>query len=224
MHTRVGWWSEQSILWYERASSRSDFHERLVDLIVPCLEKNETIIEAGCGLGYEAEILKRRGYSIQAYDLSKDVIDAAKRRSQLDIFHCKDFYQLEEKPDTLLCINFGHMDRQSDLAQMLCHAGRKLVCIVSKHSAHGLETRRDRSDLIESLVREKGLGYERKDFSLSFDQPLKSMEEARSFLDWTYLGDSTESYLEFVEKTEDRDYPYIFRNKKKMTQFVVNVE
>ncbi len=224
MHTRVDWWSEQSILWYERASSRSDFHERLVDLVEPYLEKDGTMIEAGCGLGYEAEILKGRGYDIQAYDRNQTVIEAASRRSQMDIFHCADFYSVETRPDTLLCINFGHMDRPEDLEKMLGHAGRNLVCIVSKHSAHGLGTRKDRSDLIESLIRQRGLACERKDFSLSFDQPLESMEEARAFLDWTYLGDRTDKYLEFVDKVNDEEYPYLFRNRKMMTQFVVNVE
>lgn len=224
MHTRVNWWSEQSILWYERASSRSDYHEHLVDLIVPHVGKADSIIEAGCGLGYEAEILRRRGYSIQAYDLDPSVIEHAARRSSMDIFHCMDFNQVERKADVLLCVNFGHIDDAADLERMVSKAGRKLVYIVSKHCAHGLATRKDRSDLIESLLKAKGLGYERKDFSLTFDQPLESMDEARAFLDWTYLGDRTDRYLEHVAETGDDEYPYVFRNNKMMAQFVVYIE
>ncbi len=222
MHSRVSWWTEKSILWYERASSSSDFHQRLSDLIEPALSKDERILEAGCGLGYEAEILSIRGYDIRGYDKEPLVIEAAKARSSLDIFRCEDFYKSEESPDVLLCINFGHLDKPEDLESLLSQTRRKLVCIVSRHSGHGVRTRKDRSDLIESLLEGMGLEYEREDFTLSFDQPLVSLEEARDFIEWTYLGDRVEAYLDYVEKTEDKDFPFVFRNRKKMVKFLIN--
>ncbi len=222
MHPRVGWWSEQSIRWYERASGRCDFHRDLVSLIEPTLSKSDSIMEAGCGLGYEAEILRKKGYGIEAFDRDSSVIEAAGRRSGLDIFHCSDFESLDLNCDVLLCINFGHIKNLKDLGELLSHAGRRVVYIISRHSGHGVQTRADRSDLIDSLLAESGLHYGRKDFSLQFDQPLISVEEARAFLEWTYLNDRIEEYLKFVEKVEDKDFPYVFRNRKMMTQFVID--
>ncbi len=222
MHTRVGWWSPQSIVWYERASSRTDFHHNLVDAIEPCLEKGDSILEPGCGLGYESEILSRRGYRVRAMDRDPSVIEAARARTGLDIYSCKDFSLDTQRPDVLLCVNFGHIDSPRDLDLLLGHAGRRLVYVVSKHSGHGLGTRADRSDLIKSLVTDRGLVYERRDLALQFDQPLRDMDEAKDFIDWTYLGDSTDRYMGFVEIVDDELYPFVFRNRKMMTLFSID--
>ena len=48
---------------------------------------------------------------------------------------------------------------------------------------------------------------------------MRSEEEAREFIRWTYFGKNEKQYLEFLEKTDDKDFPYVFRNRKNLVLF-----
>ena len=72
------WWNERKIDWYERASLFSDFHTLLSREIEPLINKDETILEFGSGLGYVSEILAKDGYNISSYDIDEMVIERAK--------------------------------------------------------------------------------------------------------------------------------------------------
>ena len=218
----MSWWTEQSIAWYERASRMCSYHEDLVNVIEPFLDKSWTISEPGCGLGYEAEILRKRGYDMIAFDKDERAIANATKRSSLDMFSCHDFVNCIFEADSLLCINFAHVDTIQDLEALLSHARRSLVYVMSRHRGCGKSSRIDRSGLVESLVNQKGLAFRRKDFELDFDQPLESMDEAKEFLSWTYPNDDLEGLLECLNGSDDPDYPFVFRNRKEMTLFAIS--
>ena len=44
----------------------------------------------------------------------------------------------------------------------------------------------------------------------------------KAFIDFTYLGKNSQSYLGFVEKTDNSTYPFVFRNRKELSVFVLN--
>ena len=85
MHSRVGWWTDRSIEWFVRASEASSYHTVLSDKIADLLASCKSVLELGCGLGYEAELLQRKGFEVTAVDSNEDVIRLAKERSGLDI-------------------------------------------------------------------------------------------------------------------------------------------
>ncbi|MBR6348352.1 MAG: methyltransferase domain-containing protein [Spirochaetales bacterium] len=220
MRTRVSWWTERSIEWFERASSFSDYHERLCDIIMPYLSGR--ITEAGCGLGYEARILHGRGADITAFDRDASVIERARAASGLGIFRCMDFSQLSEIPDVLLCINFAHMESRGVFDNLMAHAEKRLVYVLSRHTGPGKSARPDRSALVEHIVRESGFPYERLDFTLQFDQPLRSLDEARAFIEWTYPDDDMQVCMQSVVENGNPQYPYVFRNSKNLVLFTVD--
>ena len=219
MHSRMSWWTDESILWYERASKVSDYHRRLTDEIERHIRENESVLELGCGLGYEAELLFGDGYDIRAVDIEPVVIEKARERTGKDIFRCCDASELRERSDVALCINYGHIEDASDLKAMADHSSKKLLYVISRHSGHNQDTRPDRTDLICSILEREGYSYTRSDLELDFSQPLRSEEEARLFISWTYLGKNQNQYLGFLEKTYDKDYPYVFRNRKNLVLF-----
>ncbi len=221
MHTHMTWWTPQSIGWFVRASERTDYHRLLCDEIQTLLKGCRTILEFGCGLGYESEILFRRGYDISSYDIDENAIRFARERSGLGIFHVGDVNKIDALTDALLCINYGHIEKPDHLESLLRHADRKLVYVISRHSAHGTDTREDRTERIKAILKESGLLFSVRDVALDFDQPLLSMDEARAFIEWTYLGRNTERYLSFVERSADDQYPYIFRNRKELVIFSI---
>ncbi len=221
MHTHVSWWTQESINWFVRASERTDYHSRLCDEIQSLIPQNESILEFGCGLGYESEILKGKGYEINSYDIDENVVELARKRTGLDIFHQGDVNRIQATADALLCINYGHIESTRELDGLLSHAKRRLVYIISRHNAHGTDTREDRTENMRTILKESKLNCSEKQVVLQFDQPLVSLDEARSFIEWTYLGRNTERYMQFVERADDEKYPFVFRNRKELVLFLI---
>ncbi|MGX8681777.1 MAG: class I SAM-dependent methyltransferase [Spirochaetales bacterium] len=222
MHPRVGWWTDQSIEWFVRASEDSSYHRNLSDRIAELLFPCRSVLELGCGLGYEAELLQKKGFVVTALDSNEDVIRLARKRSGLDIFHCEDANQTNGIADALLCINYGHLCDIAELSDLLSHASMRLIYVLSRHNGHGTDTREDRTETVRKLMKESSFDFSESSLSLDFDQPLKSQEEAKAFIDFTYLGKNAQSYLAFVEKTENPKYPFVLRNRKELSIFVLN--
>ena len=219
MHSRVSWWSDESIAWFERASAASDYHRNLVLALEKHLEKSDSIIELGCGLGHEAQLLHDDGFDVDAFDKDPRVIEQAVRRSGLDIFRCADATDVRVKADVLLCINYGHMETEDDFRRLRSFARKKMIYVISRHSGHGQDTRPDRTLQIERILKDAGVPFESEEVQLDFNQPLVSMEEAREFVRWTYLGRNGDEYMKFVSETDDCTYPYLFMNRKNLVLF-----
>ena len=222
MHSRVGWWTDRSIEWFVRASEASSYHKVLSDKIADLLASCKSVLELGCGLGYEAELLQRKGFEVTAVDSNEDVIRLAKERSGLDIYSVADASKTDLSADALLCINYGHINSLDELLGLLCHAERRLIYVLSRHNGHKTDTRVDRTEIVRDLMKQSGFEFEEESLSLDFDQVLKSMDEARAFIDFTYLGKNTDAYLKYVEKTDDPAYPFVFRNRKELSIFVLD--
>ena len=222
MHTTVGWWTDQSIEWFVRASDASSYHRLLSDTIADLIAPYNSVLEFGCGLGYEAELLSRKGLNVTALDDNDKVIELAAERSGLDIFRCVDAKKNTDSADVLLCINYGLLKSNDELSDLLFHADKRLIYVLSRHNGHGTDTREDRTDTVRNLMRESSFDFSETTLSLDFDQPLKDMDEAEQFINFTYLGKHPQEYLRFVEKTDDPDYPYVFRNRKQLSIFVLN--
>ena len=223
MRTSVGWWSDRSIEWFSRASAESSFHRELSALIMKHLDPSFSVLEAGCGLGYEAQLLAKAGYAVKALDKDPRVVEAAARRTGQDIFRCADLYESDEKADVLLCVNFGYIESADDLRRLAGHAEKKIVCVMSRHTNRDNVSRQDRTEKVKSLLEEAGFRFSMTDFSLDFDQPLLSMEEAAEFISWTYPDDDVQRFLGFVEPSGDSEYPFKLGNRKNMVLFDIEL-
>lgn len=219
MHSRVSWWTDESIMWFARASEDSDYHSTLVHALERHLNYGDSVIELGCGLGYEAQLLHHDGFDVTAYDSDTRVISEAERRSGLDIFRCSDAADVRDKADVLLCINYGHIESPEDLRKLVALARKKIVYVISRHSGHGQDTRPDRTEQVRMILKESGVPYVYEELRLDFNQPLVSMEEARRFIMWTYLGRNEDEYMKFVKESDDVTYPFVFINRKDLVLF-----
>lgn len=61
-------WTEQSILWHAEAVAYMGFDRKLADVLQLYLPPEETVYDLGCGMGYLALELARRGYKVTAVD------------------------------------------------------------------------------------------------------------------------------------------------------------
>ena len=223
MHPGVSWWNERSIGWYKRASAACNYHRQLVSAVEKYLRPGDRIVEFGCGLGYEAQILHDDGFSIAAYDRDPVVIGEAGRRTGLDIYRCADVGALsaDEKADVLLCINFGNLETEEDFRRLAAHSTGRMIYVISRHNGHGQDTRPDRTRQVREILDRCGFPYVEEEMKLEFNQPLVSMEEAREFIAWTYLGKNGDGYLKYVVRTNDGTYPFLFINRKSLVLFSI---
>ena len=221
MHPGMSWWTEQSIGWFERASAACDYHRQLVSVVERHLRPGDRIVEFGCGLGYEAQILHDDGYEITAYDKAQEAIREAGKRTGLDIYRCADVDDVDDKADVLLCINFGHLETEDDFRRLAAHSSGRIVYVISRHNGHGQDTRPDRTEQVRSILSRCGVPFVEEEIFLEFNQPLVSMDEARDFIGWTYLGKNTDAYLDYVVKADDDTYPFLFLNRKSLVLFSI---
>ena len=213
------WWNDRKIEWYERASLFSDFHTLLSREIESLINKDESILEFGSGLGYVSEILAKDGYNISSYDIDEMVIERAKERSSLDIYHTADYRDLEIRGDVVLTIFFGRLWSDDNLSSLLSHANKRLVSIHSLHTGQNNAIKGRKTPGLEeslSFLRDNGFEANGKEITIPFPQPLLSMEEAELFIKESYPEKDVSLYLPYVKKTYDKTYPYMLSNKKRM--------
>lgn len=219
------WWNERKIEWYERASLFSDFHTLLSREIEPLINKDETILEFGSGLGYVSEILAKDGYNISSYDIDERVIERAKERSGLDIYHTADYKDLNIKGDVVLTIFFGRLWSDDNLATLLSPAKKRLISIHSLHTGQNDTIKSRKTPGLEeslSFLKDKGLEAKGKEITIPFPQPLSSLEEAKLFIKESYPGKDVSLYLPYVKKTNDKTYPYMLLNQKRMVILAID--
>ncbi len=215
------WWTPQRIEWYERASARCDFHTRLAGIIERHLTPGESIFELGCGLGYVSAILSL-SHPIRAVDIESAAVECAEKREKKNIYMLSDWKDVKEKADCVLAVFFGHLDKTDDLAAQMEKAEKHAVYIYSEHRGQKddliLKETTRREDM-ERKLRSLGYSVESESFTLSFPQPLLSLEEAEAFIALSYPKKKVSDYLPFVTESGDEEYPYILKNEKKMLLF-----
>ena len=215
------WWTDEKIMWYERASDRCDYHSKLARIIEEHLRSDRNVLELGCGLGRVAPLLGKNR-TVKAVDIDENAIECARKREKSDIYFVSDWKDWHEKADAVVRICFGHLDKGENLPPILELAKNHIIYTFSLH-------RGQREDLvlrkttpreeIEDDLRKSGYLVTSESFTLSFPQPLLSLEEAEEFIRVSYPGKNTDDYMPFVEKSGDEEYPYILRNEKKMVLF-----
>ena len=218
MRTRVAWWDEERIIWYERAAKCCSFHKELSEIILKHIDISRPVNEIGCGLGHAAEILYKRGVDISASDRDPMVIKAARERSGLDIFSVHDAEEGIGPTPQLLMIFFGRLIDDGKLGRYL-ESAERIIYILSEHSGQGIDTGRKGSMETERFLREyPGIEFSSEHFMIPFPQPLESINEARHFIGKSYGEDRIDALLPFVQPSH-KDYPLIFINNKKCTLF-----
>ncbi len=215
------WWTPDRIKWYERASERCDFHQRLSEKIEKHLTPGESILELGCGLGYVSAILSLL-HPVRAVDIEEKAAECAGEREKRDIYIVSDWRDLKEKADCVLCIFFGHLERLDELSSQMALAEKHALYIFSEHRGQKddlvLKETTGREDM-EKKLRSLGYTVESESFTLPFPQPLLSLEEAEEFISLSYPKKNVSDYLPFVTESGDEEYPYTLKNEKRMLLF-----
>ena len=75
---------------YSESTFNTDFAKKIfegMEDLVLMNGKNKTILDIGCGSGRDAAYLTSLGYTVEAYDQSKEMIKEAESLTKLDVFN-----------------------------------------------------------------------------------------------------------------------------------------
>lgn len=212
------WWTEEKIGYYEIAARNTGFHRDIVKEVEKFVDKDESILELGAGLGYATELLAEDGYRICGTEAEKAAVETANRRAGFPLLKQADAYSDElEKADIVLLLFFGNIAEEGHLERFLSLARHGIIHLASRHRGYGLPGRKDRSEETRKFLASRGLEVETIEFESDFDQPLRSIDDAHRFFDLSYgRRDISNLYINF-----DSRYPYIFRNHKSLVLSVI---
>lgn len=76
---RAGFWNKNSEEMWTEGSRKT-----IIPFLEPYIEKGSYIIDAGCGDGLGSYLLAKKGYHVTGVDLSNEMIERAKARTDID--------------------------------------------------------------------------------------------------------------------------------------------
>ncbi len=226
-------WTEERVLWYQRAVAYTGFDRKLLEWLTPYLPREESVCDLGCGTGYLALELARQGYSVTAVDRSGVCMERLRERRRLQGLENLELWEADWQNlmpgtqwDNVLMVFAGRLDQE--IEYYLSLSGKRLILVVKTSRQSHVQAkgtlplyRRDAGQLEED-IRSLKLKYTRLDGALEFGQPLCSREEARQYLAAFQVdADQPDGALERLVETGDPDYPLYLPGSKELAAFII---
>lgn len=227
-------WTEKRIEWYQRAVAYTGFDEKIADAIEPFLAKDGTVCDLGCGTGYVAMALAKRGYRVTAFDKNALTLaylrSEAQKRGLSNLNICLgDWFALPGAPmwDNVVMVFAGHLDTDLKLFLSLCKKNLILVTKIGDQSHvqdDGISPFRHATpDEIEKSL--GGYSYVSTDITAEFSQPFLSEEECREYVE--FFGGTAGSpmgVMRRIVRTDGGAYPFYLPSTKQLRIYAVKTE
>ena len=229
-------WSERRINWYLDASGQCDFHQRLAREILPFLRAEDRVCDMGCGLGRLDLELAPHVAEITCVDTDAAVLErlaadaAARGIRNLRVRQC-DAGQLQGQFDVVVMAFFG--TPPSLMFSCLARTRRKLIRVMSisrgpaaasVSQAGGLQ--RETAEDVSRVLETAGYPFALRRCTLSFGQPLASVEDAAAFVRVSApesTGQTVRSFLRnHLVPGRSSQFPWELPKEKELGIFVVD--
>lgn len=220
-------WKPDMIRLMRDAAEREPFYKEIAAEIAAKLPAGAHVCDAGCGLGYLALHLARRGFAVTAVDINRDALSVFRENCAAEGLRadapCGDIACLPpEKPyDAMVFCFFGEIGQILRLALRQCRGD--VFIIARNYHLHRFspgEHRLRRGGLREMAgeLDARGIPFCMKEMSLSFGQPLKSREDARLFFSlYGRDGAVTEEFIDSrIVKAQDGEFPYYMPHRREI--------
>jgi len=217
-------WDQNTIRWYQEANEYTGFYKNVATLIAPSLQGYADFCDMGCGLGLIDLELSDCIDRITCVDINELVIQALQKSikaREIDNIDARvmDISYLEENWDVIHLSFFGSRSLVKYLPRC-----KKLIAVVTKtdypafYPVKYKKTRRSTVADVEQILTDLGIPYSIQVVCLEFGQPLRSMEEARSFVRAEASDISEDDLNDFLSEhlveTGQEEYPFYIPNLK----------
>ena len=182
-------WEPDMIRYMREASENSPYNRQLVDEMLPWLEKDMHICDAGCGLGYLSMELASHVGHVTAVDINADALQNLKEKALSNVtVRCGDIEALQpSRPyDAMAFCFFGGIEEILRIAREQCSGS---VFVISRNytshrfSVGNYPTGSYGFPRAKSVLTEKGIPFTENTLQLEFGQPFRSLEDARRFFE-----------------------------------------
>ena len=230
-------WSEDTIRSYVEASEYTGFHRRLAHLALPYLDKEDAVVDIGCGPGLIDFFLAEYVKSVTAVDEVPEVIHYIRRN--LDMRGTPNLFPRlsaladlgEETWDVVLLCFFGSTLDELRLARS---KARKKMLIFTHGEGTDLsgsmvkpDTKKIFAREVESFLKTDHIYYHMHRAKLDFGQPFRSTSEAlRFFRGYSRVEDpeekkgKIEGFMAKLIETGNKTYPYFYPKYREIAVFI----
>ena len=229
-------WTPPCISYMEDASARSTYFEELAALVRGGITREGYLCDAGCGMGQMSIELSSYVRRIDAIDRAPAAIDYLKRKiealgienvrphlADLSVSQPGELYD-----EMLFCLSLAP-ERAWRVARAQC---RGKAIVINKIQSK-METPKERPvvhsvDQSLSILAEEGVFCEASECSLDFNQPFRSIEDARLFFDMFRTRDypngvSREELMRLLESRDDEAFPYCLPVQRHLAIFSIDI-
>ena len=217
-------WTDDMIRFMADAAGETDFHRRLAAELLPYLTPEDAVCDAGCGLGHLSLALSPYVRTVTAVEREQRALAVLER--ELAARHienvtplCADvFTHRPDRPyDAMVFCFFGSMDEILSVAAAQCRG--TVIAVKRDQTDHRFTVTKQPLggthgvDAACRRMAELGIPYELKRTAFHFDQPFRSLEDARRFFEMYRRRDDAslitdELLRQRLEATGDGEFPW----------------
>ena len=238
MH-RMSEWNDRMIAFMDDASSYGSYFQALSGELSQFIDRNQTVCDAGCGIGQLTFSLSPYVKKITGIDKSESAIGFCKEKrhvselSNVD-FRCADFSDLKDGVlfEVMVFNYFGRMEQIMEIARRHCLS--RVIIIKKNYTEHRFSIGKNPIEEQELcgadkyLEREK-IAHTQRLFSHEFGQPFRSIEDAVEFFS-IYSRDSdksvvnTENVQSKLVKTTNPVFPFYLPHVRNSRIYIINMK
>lgn len=208
-------WTQERIAYMDDACRRTDFHRKLAAELQPYLRETDCVCDAGCGLGYLSLSLAPYVGAVTAVERDSQALAVLERKLALRHIKnvhpcCEDvFVHRPEKPyDAMVFCFFGSIEEILAAAARCCRG--TVLAVVRNDKSHRFsgkhrEPGRHSYETACRILAGKGICFTARAEVFDFDQPFRSLEDARRFFE---LYGGNEDWRSRLVETGDPEFPW----------------
>ncbi len=225
-------WNKKTIELYRDAAAYCNFHQTVVDALLPHLTPADSILDIGCGHGYLDLLLANAVKQISCVDEDAAVLTELKSVAPANLsVICGDFATLDIAPhDYLMMSFFGRLTRDYDTLKKFAKKGiitikncRRTVVELADQVALTRETHGD----VVAFCAARGLPCQAETMALEFGQPFKTMGDVYRYLE-RYKPLNSGDYEDYIKRhlvaIDDPRYRYYLPKLKKFGIAVIKLK
>lgn len=229
-------WTDEMIRFQADAGRLTDFHRQLAAELLPYLSPEDHVCDAGCGLGFLSLALAPHVRAVTAAEQDDRALavlreELAARGIGNVSTRCGDVFTALPAAfcDAMVFCFFGSMDEILSAAKGCCRG--TVIAVKRDHAAHRFTVTKQPLggthgvDAACRRLEELGVPYSLKRTAFRFDQPFRTIADARRFFEIYRRTDDasliTDDFLRSrMEETGDTEFPWRLPSVRPLGIFV----